>query len=355
MKIQLTESNISPEPHIYTDILAVIDYAFSPKKRSKRLLECFWMCAVSTNTICDSIVGSKYCRKELKSKDETHVIFFFFVRSMGWRSKWTSQIWVQWDRWWKLFHMAWVEAQWEEQQEGSLSLHTKPVSSPLPSTRHPSSPSRPLTVSTTPTTQTETSRCSWIRQAIALSASHRIRPPRRPRRFLAGVISTSMSGPWSSACWWQGRLWTISTEHSPFTSVTTPQAWGTFRSASCHRPKWWSLRSSSSSSHICTLTLSKTSRSMTTSRPLLTPKRQRHLTVGWSTRKPTDPRSPNPACTTRLRPASRNTPSLTLPGSVLNPSRWSAFSSLSSASTTSWFKKCVRTTTSKVSTLTLDK
>lgn len=39
MKIQLTESNISPEPHIYTDILAVIDYAFSPKKRSKRHIQ----------------------------------------------------------------------------------------------------------------------------------------------------------------------------------------------------------------------------------------------------------------------------------------------------------------------------
>lgn len=150
---------------------------------------------------------------------------------------------------------------------------------------------------------------------------------------------------------------------SASTSATTPPIWGTYPSALSRPPKLWDgklwtlwvraltpktqsyfqmWRLSSRAPHSPPAPPLPTSRSSCSSRTWWW---WPNLTAGLSTREPTGPKRPNPACMTRGRPATQRTPSPRQPGSVPNPLRLYASSSPSLALITGWCRRSVQTTT----------
>ena len=273
---------------------------------------------------------------------------FFYVLILLCRSK---KQWIPWSN---------SGGRGEEEVKTLWELHWRWNTSPKIYRSSPPNRKRLLTARSARTAGRRTSPRPWISICTALLPDLLLKHPQRPRRSWAGGIFTSTWKQSSSASWWRGKSWTTSTGHSASTSATTPPVWGTYPSASSRPPKLWVgkfcipwLRALAPN----TQSWFRKWRPRTTAcltppaPPLLTSRSSRmwwwwpNSTAGLSTREPTGPRRPSPACTTRGRRATQRTPSHRRPGSAPSPLKLYASSSPSPGPTTGWCRKSVQTTT----------
>lgn len=286
----------------------------------------------------------------MKNIFKIHYFILFFHRSKRYPRNWNSKA------------KSGVRRKEEEkvlmEQHWKLNISPKIYRSSPPNIKHL------LMARLAHTVGLRTSHKPWISICIVLlpNPNLQLKLPQRPKRSWAGGIFTLMWKQWNLASWWQGRLWITSMEHSASTSATIHPVWGTYLSALFHLPKLWDGRFLILHLRVFTLKTQYCSQIWCPSfqallsppAPLLPNSRSSSRTWWWwlnstagsSTREPTGPRRPSPACTTQARHATQKTPSPRQPGSVPNHLRLYASSSPSLAQITDWCRKFALSRTS---------